>query len=351
MRKILALILVAALVISISPIVFAVPAPTSKFGAIMASATDVEKVTVKTNGDIEIEATTLGQVFVQVLDFSKDATIVNRAALLNNPAIKNIRIREDAGYALGPVTGLARTNTAAAGLPEVWRYPVYLEIEFAEELRRRDGEIEVSFDVRIRESRQSAVVSQKYIVELEETRRFTASKDDDVINVGNWVRIIEVDDNIRNAKIETENVTITTDLFRGRNVWLRVQKDMDFDSDDTMAFYRDNRAVIAHYDIDSLGINSTVKFDEYSSTRFQVYFLAAGEEGNPVHLGAGNVAFDMHDTTINGRYYIASALLDLGDDGDEPENEEDPWDDGLDNPEGGGDDWVSNVNDNPGTGR
>ncbi|MCL2055800.1 MAG: hypothetical protein FWH02_01100 [Oscillospiraceae bacterium] len=358
MKKIFALLLVAALVMSIAPTALAA-AVTFKDGHDLGFSLSRFPETLQ-NVWVNVDGVTLANdssgwyVDVGTKVAKGSATIVefrNTGGIdpvaINEKIEGELRVRPVNNFAVKEVTKITERLDGAT-------YVKGLKIVWAEEFRSVQNDRSFSFNIRLAttQDRNDRVLEVEGKFKEERDLVIYSGDSASKLNLGD-ARLLKVDATARNVTIADKGVEITTNFFANRNVWVKI--DADSNNEDVLEFVDTYpRYVQRWFTIDSIGINSTIKFVDYARTEYVYFIPAGGGVDDAVYLGTANGSFEF----LNGKYYIASSEITLANavvDDDEPEDLDDLDDDDLDDfdigGDTGGDSTPFNVNDNPGTGR
>ncbi|MCL2056388.1 MAG: hypothetical protein FWH02_04100 [Oscillospiraceae bacterium] len=347
MRKIFALLLVAALVMSIAPMTFAAIADDFELGT---SGQDYEYIDGVKSGD----AMPWGETY-ELVGFN---TVENEIVILfeKDPAITRGEFNASDGWVFN-----WQRNQGAAVVKNVsleWEDVrgssarlMGIKIEFVDKLVSVK-EVPFKFNVEIRE-KGTAVnrIRATFEGDFEEARRMpNVNGDWQDVFMDKFYRIIEPTANVNRVKIITDfdDFEISTRLYRERDVYAWVSDGLDDDRyADVAAKHPEIVTVYKLEHINLANAHATVALNLPAT-----YFIYDGEYKE---IGRGN------STTlpIADVYYVATSAVDFGElgliDVDEgPEDLDDLDDDDLDDfdigGDTGGDTTPFNVNDNPGTG-
>lgn len=317
MKKVLALVLAAMLVIGIAPMTFAAPNTSlnASFDFIAAGT------------DIAYDCDSIGP-----------ASTIKIALLIpgTNDAMTK-RYVTDAANKIDVKTKISEGSKAIDKVEIKYNkdQTAYINIKFVEKyVSTKD--LDFKFKVYLT-SKKSRIGNEAEFYGTLSNEKQDVAEDDDYVYTYD-TPVFEAKAYIKNLEIEVGNgVTINAKVFEGKKYYAQASQKVKSEDDATLTQYPDIDTI---FYLDTIGLNSsgnTVKLD--IDDKLFVY----------------NADLEYIGTTADAlpystKYYVASKELDVESDAeptDEPGETEEPGD----NPGMGGDDVPENVNDNPGTGR
>ena len=322
MKKVLALVLVAMMVLSIAPMAFA------------ATKDDVTSIglsrggsAVTTTSDID-----LGTYYVGDAKLRFDLVDKNGAALYKND-VRDLKIDVKARGGSGVLDSVKIKYDSGTNL-------AYIEVAMKDPfVSTGDKDFEIII----------TPVVNKYNLKADEITLIGNFKNpdgddlDDSYEYANFDknnRVRKSVDYIKKIELDVDgHLSIFTKLFADKKYYARATNKIKDEDADLFVTYPE---LDAAYYLETVGLNSVgnyVKLDLDDKNLF-VY------DGDLNYLGTS-----ADELPVLGKYFVASAELDVADDVEEaPEDEAGIEDEAGSNPNMGGDDVPVNVNDNPGTG-
>ena len=330
MKKVLALVLVAMMVLSIAPTAFAVKVPELDLGYSNVGFGG------NVGGDELLVNTVAPDTSWKFYLTNNDPAAVNFYLTKQDVKDSKIDVKARGGSGAFKEVKIGYEKTTHATLPGA----AYIEVKLVNPF--------VSTGTKDFEIIVTPVLDRKNLKDVEFTiagtlENYIGDDLDDSYEYANFDkdnRVRKSVDYIKKIELDVDgHLSIFTKLFADKKYYARATnaiKDADMD---LFVTYPELDAV---YYLETVGLNSVgnyVKLDLDDKNLF-VY------DGDLNYLGTS-----ADELPVTGKYFVASSELDVADDVEEaPEDEAGIEDEAGSNPNMGGDDVPVNVNDNPGTG-
>ena len=336
MKKVLALVLAAMMVLAIAPMAFAAKVTEGELG--YSSATIAGAAT----GDETLVGTVNPDKSWKIYLTTPDATVAAGFRYLEKQDIKDskIDVKARGGSGVFKEAKIAYEKNNADNIAAGIANAAYIEVKLVNPF--------VSTGTKDFEIIITPVIDRKNLKDAEFTISGTFENTigddlDDSYEYANFDkdnRVRKSVDYIKKIELDVDgHLSIFTKLFADKKYYARATNSIKDADMDLFVTYPELDAV---YYLETVGLNSVgnyVKLDLDDKTLF-VY------DGDLNYLGTS-----ADELPVTGKYFVASSELDVADDVEEaPEDEAGIEDEAGSNPNMGGDDVPVNVNDNPGTG-